>query len=92
MSLIVQGSLCEKVQSVVLPWGGMYGENQSERKMDIISFTDIGFKWYFPHIIELGQGIQLRLILIRVWKLTPQSLKYNFQILLEHSNCRPIKL
>ena len=50
----------------------MYGENQSERKMDIISFTDISFKWYFPHIIELGQGIQLRLILVRVWKLTPQ--------------------
>lgn len=34
--------------------GEEYTESQSERKMSPISFIDIGSKWYFPHIIELG--------------------------------------
>lgn len=32
--------------------------------MSIVIFTCIGFKWHFPHIIELGEGIEVRLKLL----------------------------
>ena len=44
--------------------GEEYTESQLERKMSPISFTDIGFKWYFPHIIELG--VQLILMTMEI--------------------------
>ena len=44
--------------------GEEYTESQSKRKMSPISFTDIGFKCYFPHITELG--VQLILMSMEI--------------------------
>lgn len=50
--------------------------------MIMLSFIHIGFTWYFPHVIELEEDIEVRLTLLRGFGnyLFCWSLKYYFQM------------